>query len=97
MAICVRMRGSMLLALGGLVLGLAGRAEPRFPYPKDHPHVQTPPPKVTEHPPPGGGNTGGGPPGGGTQQAPEPATLLSSLLGAGLVGFYTRRRKQVAG
>lgn len=95
----IRIRGGMLLALGGLVLGLAGRAEARFPYPKDPPKVHVPPPEVTgeppdcEHPchPPCGT-----PPGGGTQNAPEPASVVSGLIGASLLGFYARRRKQAA-
>ena len=95
-------RGGMLLALGGLFLGLAGRAEAYFHYPKEPPHVQVPPPEVT------GGpecdhhhhhchdGCGGTPPGGGTQNAPEPASLVSGLIGAGLLSFYARRRKQAA-
>src|SRR5436190_23879412 len=87
-------RGGMLLALGGLFLGLAGRAEAYFHYPKEPPHVNPPPPEVTgnpgcpdpchhDHDHCGGG---GQPPGGGTQNAPEPASLLSGLIGAGLLG-----------
>jgi hypothetical protein len=52
--------------------------------------------------PPGGGTQGtptGTPPGGVTQSAPEPATLLTGLLGSGLFGLYAafrRKRRAVA-
>ena len=52
--------------------------------------------------PPSGGTTTpptGTPPGGVTQSAPEPATLLTGLLGSGLFGLYAafrRKRRAVA-
>ena len=101
----MRIRGSTVLALGAAVLlSLAGRVEARYPYPEDPPTVTTPPP-----PPPGTTtgdcegeecceDCGGSTPPGGTQHMPEPATLVSALLGAGLMGAYAtrRRRKQAA-
>jgi hypothetical protein len=60
---------------------------------------QTPPPPPPHHHHGGGGGDGGGGGttggGGGTQHsAPEPATLLTGLLGAGLLGLYSWRRSR---
>jgi PEP-CTERM motif len=96
------------LVLGGFLLGNVQQANAAY-NPNDFkpppPMIQVPPPVViTEIPPPvvtttGGGcchHCGGDPPGGTTQHAPEPASLVSGLLGAGLLGlFASRRKKQV--
>lgn len=95
------------LAVGGLLLGVQ-KVEAAYrsyvPPPPPPPVIQTPPPSVV---PPPVVVTGGPechhphdpppvtPPGGTTQHAPEPATLLSGLIGAGLAGLFgSRRRKQ---
>jgi hypothetical protein len=108
----VRTRGSMILTLAVLTaLGaIALTAEPvqarfippivvvpRPKPPKKPPHVHRPPPTHNNNGggggvPPGGG--GGTPPGG--QNAPEPATLLTGLIGAGVLGLYASRRKKPA-
>ncbi|HEV3235519.1 MAG TPA: PEP-CTERM sorting domain-containing protein [Gemmataceae bacterium] len=47
----------------------------------------------------GGGGTGGGS-GGGTHtgsEAPEPATILTGLVGSGLLGMYSMMRRRRAG
>lgn len=68
------------------------------------PAVVTPPPTVVTPPevtppPPGPGTSGGGPvPPLPTQNLPEPATLLTGLVGSGLLGLYAayRRKKPAA-
>jgi hypothetical protein len=51
--------------------------------------IPEPPPPVTPHLPPPPGN----PPPPPVDHAPEPATLISSALGAGLLGLYSLRRR----
>jgi hypothetical protein len=105
----VRTRGSLILALGVVTaLGVIPlTAEPVraavFPVivvPKPKPKPR--PPVINRPPHNNGGNNGfnggtppgggGGPPPGG-QNAPEPATLLTGLLGTSLLGLYAARRK----
>jgi hypothetical protein len=88
----MKTRGSMLLALGAALL-LAGPLLARNPIPSDEPPtVQTPPvTHTTDFPPDNPPST---PPGGTTQHAPEPVTLVSGLIGVGLLSFWSRRRKQ---
>jgi hypothetical protein len=96
---------SLILAGALLLLGSSAQVRARSPAPMDNdppPVVQTPPVVVTTTPPPvviqnkPPPCNGGTPPGGTTQTAPEPATLLSSLLGVGLLGLYGRRKRKVA-
>jgi LPXTG-motif cell wall-anchored protein len=87
------------LAVGGLLLG-SRSVEARYrhfdPPPPPPPPVIPPPitpPTVTTTGEPPTCEPPGTPPGS-TQHAPEPATLVSGLLGAGLLGLFTRRRKK---
>jgi hypothetical protein len=91
MVTTMKTRGNMLLVLGAALL-LAGPLLARNPIPNDQPPtVQNPPDTQTtgstDTPPPST------PPGGSTQHAPEPASLVTGLIGAGLLGFWSRRRK----
>jgi hypothetical protein len=96
-----KIRASMILgaALAALLV-LQTVAQARFPVPTGDPPpvVETPPPET----PPGGtqgcpgGDCGGTPPGGETQHAPEPATMISGLIGIGMALAYSRRRKNKA-
>src|SRR5262249_49072336 len=63
------------------------------------PSVVTPPPEVQTPPevvPPPNNNTSGGPvPPLPTQHMPEPATLLTGLIGSGLLGLYAARQRRL--
>jgi LPXTG-motif cell wall-anchored protein len=89
------------LAVGGLLL-LGRQVEARYRHfepPPIPPTIVIPPPSVipppaitTQEPPPC--HEPPGTPPGTTQHAPEPATLISGLLGAGILGLFSRRRKK---
>lgn len=83
------------LILAGIVFGTASVASAWFP-----PHWPPPTGGTTGGTTTGGGTTGGGTTGGttggGAQSAPEPATLVTGLIGAGLAGFWAMRRKKHA-
>lgn len=88
-------RGRAILAVGLFLLIPLATVEGRSPPPNDNP------PGV-EDPPPGTGqgctgdcdpNPPDTPPGN-TNHMPEPATLLSGLIGAGILSVYARRRRQ---
>jgi hypothetical protein len=94
-----RTRGRALLAAGVcLLLSIAGEGQARSPIP------YTPPPTVEEPPP--GTNTGckgdcdedppPETPPGETNHMPEPATMVSGLIGAGLMSLYAARRRKRA-
>jgi hypothetical protein len=85
---------SLILAGALLLLGVSGQVQARSPVPMDDvPDVQWPPVVITTYTPPPVFITNV-PPGGTTQSAPEPATLLSGLLGAALLGLCGRRRRR---
>jgi len=96
----LRTRGSMILA-ACLAMLLGGVASARSPIPTGTPGVSNPPGTVhgchhhcrcTNS----CGCTGpnrGQPPGGGSSM-PEPATLVSGLIGMGLAGVFGWRRKK---
>lgn len=97
----LRTRGSMILLTGLLVLLTAGSVDARW-NPAYPPNVSNPTGTVngckrncrcTNTCPCTGPNCGQ-PPGGGNSM-PEPATLVSGLIGASLAGLYGWRRKKV--
>jgi hypothetical protein len=93
MKVLFHTRGSMILAGTLLLLGSSSQVKGISPTPFEPPVVQTPPVVVTATPPTVTITKVPTPPGGTTQSAPEPATLLSGLLGAVLLGLYGRRRE----
>jgi hypothetical protein len=67
--------------------------------PYDYAPPDNPPPMANAPPdtiPEGNPAPAGGPSGGGPNTSPEPATVLTGLLGSGLAGLfaYTRKRRQ---
>lgn len=89
------LKGGALLALAGLLLG-AAQVSAGFPSnSNDPPDIQTPP-EECQNPPGECPCNCPTPPGGGTQSAPEPATLVSGLIGAGLASFVGLRKRRKA-
>ena len=94
----MRIRGRVPVILAALLLLNAGSAEARFQViPKTKPKIDKVPDGCHGNCGGGGchgGNCGGGTPPGTTHNAPEPASLLSGLIGLGLAGVYGARRKK---
>ena len=97
-------RGFRYMAVLGLVasLSLAGSAYALFPPPFYYPPVQphnvpappVPPPPAIDIPPPPSMPCGCVPPNVVPKTTPEPATMISLIVGASIAGGYALRRRQ---